>query len=111
MAVFKPLTAAGILTTTALSTRASRDWLGTAFGYRKLFIAATEFGKIYALDLGNGGKFVWTTYVVPLGGNPASDATAPKSLIWKKIAVFDKTRDGKILIMAVAQVEGSDVST
>ena len=89
---------------TGLSTTVSRDWLSAAFGYRKLVIAATEYGKIYAIDLGNSGKLVWTTYVLPLQSG-VTQTSAPRRLQWKKIAVFDQLASGKVLVMAVVQLE------
>lgn len=109
-AVSKPLEVLGLSPRTQVSTRLSRDWLGDAFGYRKLVIVASEYGKIYALDLGNGGKFIWTTYVLPMRSATA-DRSSPRKLVWKKIAVFDELKDGKVLVMAVAQVETVGVST
>lgn len=83
-------------------SKTGKDWLAEAFGYRKLIIAATEFGKIHALDLGNGGEIVWTSYTVP--------QAMAKRVSWKKLALFDKAHGNQTLLMAVAELENEKVS-
>ena len=90
---------------TAISKSDGRDWLSDAFGYRKLVIAGTKFGKIYALDLGNGGKVIWEQYLVPVDLR----MNGWKTVSWRKIAVFDDRTDKRVLLVAVAVVENMSV--
>lgn len=99
----------------SLSTAQGRDWLKEAFGYSKLVIAATEFGKVYALDLGNGGKVVWENYLVQVAPSTttaeAKSGTGPyHSVNWKRIAVFDELEGGQVVVVAVAEVADTRVS-
>ena len=90
--------------TKTLSASTGRDWLSEAFGYRKLVVMGTALGKIYALDLGGGGKTVWDHYLAPL------DLTKGwKSVEWKKMAVFDSPTDGRVLLIAIAVVQNANV--
>lgn len=81
-----------------VSAYIGRDWLGDAFGYRKLVVVGTEFGKLLALDLGSGGKIVWEAYAVPVGAK-----SGLTSVEWKKLAVFDQRADGRVLLAAIAE--------
>jgi hypothetical protein len=104
--LLKPLQAMNIAAPPReVSTIVGRDWLGDAFGYKKLAIVGTETGKIYALDLGNGGNIVWQSYLVPL-----SEKSGDVSITWKKLAVFDKRGDGNILLVAIAEILSNKVS-
>jgi hypothetical protein len=94
---------------TSLSPTTGRDWLSDAFGYRKLVLAGTDLGKIYAIDLGDSGKILWEHYLLPLSSKPADKGWQRVS--WKKLAVFDKREDGRVLVMAVAEVQNAAVST
>ena len=101
----KPLELVGILSAGQdLSTYVGRDWLGDAFGYRKLVIIGTDFGKLLALDLGNGGKIVWGSYAVPL-----HLVNTDNKVSWKRIAVFDKRTDGRVLVSAIAETINAKV--
>lgn len=103
--VTKPLEIMGIASGKHdISTYVSRDWLGDAFGYRKLVIVGTQYGKLYALDLGNGGKIIWESYATPLGAK-----SGEMKVEWKKIAVFDKRADGRVLVAAIAETTNSQV--
>lgn len=101
----KPLELVGLLSAGQdVSTYVGRDWLGDAFGYRKLVIIGTEFGKLLALDLGNGGKAVWESYAVPL-----HLVNSDNQVSWKSIAVFDKRADGRVLVAAIAETMNAEV--
>lgn len=101
-----PLRAFSLLQPTKeLSTRTSRDWLSEAFGYRKLAVFGTQYGKLYALDLGDGGRIVWETYLVPL-----SVTSGDKVITWKELIAHTRS-DGKILLVAIAEIVSADVST
>lgn len=85
-----------------VSAYTGRDWLGDAFGYRKLVIVGSTFGKLYALDLGNGGEILWESYPTP---SNAKAGTAKADWTWQKIAVLGKqSEDGRVLVAAIAQI-------
>lgn len=105
--VTKPLQLMGILPEARdIATYRGRDWLGDAFGYRKLALIGTTFGKLYALDLGNGGQIIWESYPSPSNAK-IGEGTAVWE--WKKIAVLDESAEGRILVAAIAQITTAPV--
>lgn len=103
--ISKPLELMGIISRGKdVSTFVGRDWLGDAFGYRKLVVVGTEFGKLLALDLGNGGKVMWESYAVPLGTK-----SGDVKVEWKKLVIFDNRADGRVLLAAIAETLSAEV--
>lgn len=100
----------GLANTEPVTTSRIRDWLAEAFGCRKLVIAATPYGRVYAIDLGDGGKVVWDRLAVSLTGAADSTGTNYKRVEWKRVAIFDKLHNGKTVVMAVAQIITGNVS-
>jgi hypothetical protein len=77
-----------------------RDWLRESFGFRKWAVLASELGKLYCLDLGNG-DVVWERFVV-------SPGTSTR-VLWKKMAVAHDEKAGE-RIYAIGEVQGRGVS-
>lgn len=103
----KPLQVMGILPEAHdISAYTGRDWLGDAFGYRKLVLVGTSFGKLYALNLGNSGQIIWESYASP-SNTKVGEVKALWE--WKKIAIFDKDADGRVLVAAIAQITTAPV--
>ena len=84
----------------------SRDWLSAAFGYRKLAFVGSNLGKVFALDVGDGGKVVWEALLLPLSSTLIEGTQA---VSWKKLAVFTQS-EGMTLLTAVANVRDASVS-
>ena len=84
----------------------TRDWLSAAFGYRKLAFVGSNLGKVFALDVGDGGKVVWEALLLPLSSTLTEGTQA---VSWKKLAVFTQS-EGTTLFTAVANVRDASVS-
>lgn len=91
----------------AVSTSHSRDWLSDAFGYRKIAYVASELGKLYAVDVGNGGTILWERILLPLSNDPK---TGYQSCTWRRLFVSNDRQDGRVLLTAFAVVKDAHVS-